>query len=141
MGLQAKKRRPKKANGTTGPASLFMNDPGFYEVPPDAYSVPGDNSPNSFDSRYWGGVPGQAIAGFSPNRFTLPNSPRTRVSPLQFHECSSLFIGTHDETLPVAMCVALFPMCSHSIASGMADRTRLATQSGTRNSTAAHTMP
>jgi len=34
-----------------------------------------------------------------------------------------------------------FRMCYHSVSSGMAKRTRPATQSDTRNSTAAHTMP
>jgi signal peptidase I len=36
---------------------------GSYVVPEDAYFMLGDNSRNSFDSRYWGFVPGANIYG------------------------------------------------------------------------------
>lgn len=39
---------------TTAPARSFMTDATVYEVPQNAYFMLGDNSPNSFDSRYWG---------------------------------------------------------------------------------------
>jgi signal peptidase I len=34
-----------------------------YDVPTDCYWAMGDNSPNSADSRYWGGVPKQNLVG------------------------------------------------------------------------------
>jgi signal peptidase I len=34
-----------------------------YYVPADCYWAMGDNSPNSLDSRYWGGVPRQNLIG------------------------------------------------------------------------------
>jgi signal peptidase I len=34
-----------------------------YYVQPDCYWAMGDNSPNSKDSRYWGGVPRQNLVG------------------------------------------------------------------------------
>jgi signal peptidase I len=43
---------------TTGPARPFMAK---YEVPQDAYFMLGDNSPNSFDSRYWGYLPASNV--------------------------------------------------------------------------------
>lgn len=42
---------------TTAPYQSFMSGPGVYQVPQDAYFMLGDNSPNSFDSRYWGYLP------------------------------------------------------------------------------------
>lgn len=42
---------------TTAPFQAFMTGPGVYQVPQDAYFMLGDNSPNSFDSRYWGYLP------------------------------------------------------------------------------------
>ncbi|MDB6174552.1 MAG: leader peptidase [Chthoniobacteraceae bacterium] len=42
---------------TTTPFQAFMTGPGVYQVPQDAYFMLGDNSPNSFDSRYWGYLP------------------------------------------------------------------------------------
>ena len=41
----------------------FMNADDEFEVPQDAYFMLGDNSPKSFDSRYWGFVPKQSIFG------------------------------------------------------------------------------
>jgi len=39
------------------------NNSQTYYVPPDCYWAMGDNSPHSFDSRYWGGVPRQNLVG------------------------------------------------------------------------------
>jgi len=54
--------------GVTGdPSRLFdpfdkQNSQTYY-VPADCYWAMGDNSPNSKDSRYWGGVPRQNLVG------------------------------------------------------------------------------
>jgi signal peptidase I len=48
---------------TIPPARSSTTQAGVYEVPPDAYFTLGDNSPHSFDSRYWGGVPKANIYG------------------------------------------------------------------------------
>jgi signal peptidase I len=46
------------------PASIFnKNNSQTYYVPTDCYWAMGDNSPNSKDSRYWGGVPRQNMVG------------------------------------------------------------------------------
>ena len=46
------------------PASIFnKNNSQTYVVPVDCYWAMGDNSPNSKDSRYWGGVPRQNLVG------------------------------------------------------------------------------
>jgi len=46
------------------PASIFnKNNSQTYYVPADCYWAMGDNSPNSKDSRYWGGVPRQNLIG------------------------------------------------------------------------------
>ena len=46
------------------PASIFnKNNSQTYYVPADCYWAMGDNSPNSKDSRYWGGVPRQNMVG------------------------------------------------------------------------------
>jgi signal peptidase I len=46
------------------PASIFnKNNSQTYYVPADCYWAMGDNSPNSKDSRYWGGVPRQNLVG------------------------------------------------------------------------------
>jgi signal peptidase I len=46
------------------PASIFNKDNSqTYVVPVDCYWAMGDNSPNSKDSRYWGGVPKQNLVG------------------------------------------------------------------------------
>jgi signal peptidase I len=59
---------PNDSSGTTkDPNRVFdpydsENDQSFY-VQPDCYWAMGDNSPNSKDSRYWGGVPKQNLVG------------------------------------------------------------------------------
>jgi signal peptidase I len=46
------------------PASIFdKTNSQTYYVPADDYWAMGDNSPNSKDSRYWGGVPRQNLVG------------------------------------------------------------------------------
>ncbi len=46
------------------PKSVFdKNNSQTYYVPADCYWAMGDNSPNSKDSRYWGGVPRQNLVG------------------------------------------------------------------------------
>jgi signal peptidase I len=46
------------------PSSIFnKNNTQTYYVPADCYWAMGDNSPNSKDSRYWGGVPRQNLVG------------------------------------------------------------------------------
>lgn len=46
------------------PRTLFdKNNSQTYYVPVDCYWAMGDNSPNSKDSRYWGGVPRQNLVG------------------------------------------------------------------------------
>jgi signal peptidase I len=46
------------------PASIFdKTNSQTYYVPADCYWAMGDNSPNSKDSRYWGGVPRQNLVG------------------------------------------------------------------------------
>jgi signal peptidase I len=46
------------------PSSVFnKNNSQTYYVPTDCYWAMGDNSPNSKDSRYWGGVPRQNLVG------------------------------------------------------------------------------
>ncbi|HEV3271500.1 MAG TPA: signal peptidase I [Candidatus Methylacidiphilales bacterium] len=46
------------------PASIFnQNNSQTYYVPANCYWAMGDNSPNSKDSRYWGGVPRQNLVG------------------------------------------------------------------------------
>jgi signal peptidase I len=46
------------------PASIFnKNNSQTYYVPADCYWAMGDNSPDSKDSRYWGGVPRQNLVG------------------------------------------------------------------------------
>jgi signal peptidase I len=46
------------------PGSIFdKNNSQTYYVPTDCYWAMGDNSPNSKDSRYWGGVPRQNLVG------------------------------------------------------------------------------
>ncbi len=57
----------------------YFNDEGMPEktVPPDSYFVLGDNSANSFDSRYWGFVPRKDVLGealfiyWPPNRWGM----------------------------------------------------------------------
>lgn len=44
-------------------SSSAMRDGEGFVVGEDEYFVMGDNSPNSFDSRYWGGVPAKSIYG------------------------------------------------------------------------------
>jgi hypothetical protein len=34
-----------------------------YKIAPDNYFVVGDNTTNSFDSRFWGGLPRKSILG------------------------------------------------------------------------------
>jgi signal peptidase I len=49
---------------TTRPFAPFDKDNAqTYYVPTDCYWAMGDNSPNSEDSRYWGGVPRQNLVG------------------------------------------------------------------------------
>jgi signal peptidase I len=57
----------KSSGNTKDPSRPFDtydagNSQSFY-VQPDAYWAMGDNSPNSMDSRYWGGVPRQNLVG------------------------------------------------------------------------------
>jgi len=51
---------------------------------------------------------------------TRPNCRAVELSEsnlrFQFHKRSQLFVGTHNETLSVTVCVASFPMCCHSVA-------------------------
>jgi signal peptidase I len=49
-----------------------------FQVGPDEYFVLGDNSPNSYDSRYWGCVPASAIHG----KVTMIYYPLTRAGRL-----------------------------------------------------------
>ncbi len=44
-------------------AELFPNEDAVYVVPPDEYFVCGDNTMNSYDSRYWGAVPQDRVVG------------------------------------------------------------------------------
>jgi len=44
-------------------APLFKDETVEYEVPPDRYLVMGDNTMNSYDSRYWGDLPQQNVIG------------------------------------------------------------------------------
>jgi len=46
---------------TTAPPRPLMPDSRVYEVPHDAYFMLGDNSPHSYDSRYWGYLPAANI--------------------------------------------------------------------------------
>jgi len=49
---------------TSRPFDPFdKNNTQTYYVPADCYWAMGDNSPNSKDSRYWGGVPRQNLVG------------------------------------------------------------------------------
>ncbi len=48
---------------TTGPAGPFVTEEGVYAVPQNAYFMLGDNSPHSFDSRFWGYLPKANIYG------------------------------------------------------------------------------
>jgi signal peptidase I len=48
---------------TAGPAGPFIADSSVYAVPQDTYFMLGDNSPNSYDSRYWGYLPAANIYG------------------------------------------------------------------------------
>ena len=61
------------------PGRLYLSGNGAsVKVPPDAYFVVGDNTYNSFDSRYWGFVPAKNIIG----RAFLIYWPLTRFGPL-----------------------------------------------------------
>jgi len=53
---------------------------GFYVVGDSEYFVLGDNSPNSFDSRYWGCVPESAVIG----KVTKIYFPFARMGPPRF---------------------------------------------------------
>jgi signal peptidase I len=52
---------PSESSGTTQDANGTMTQ--TYYVPADDYWAMGDNSPDSKDSRYWGGVPKQNLVG------------------------------------------------------------------------------
>jgi signal peptidase I len=39
-----------------------------YKIPPDSYFLVGDNSKDSFDSRFWGALPRQSILGRVENK-------------------------------------------------------------------------
>lgn len=60
----------------TGPAGPLTAEASVYEVSEDAYFMLGDNSPNSYDSRFWGCLPATNIYG----RVSRIYFPLSRVS-------------------------------------------------------------
>jgi signal peptidase I len=47
-----------------GPGQAFLATPDrSYVIPPHSYFAMGDNSYNSYDSRYWGPVPEENVVG------------------------------------------------------------------------------
>ena len=45
------------------PGQAFLGAPTLFRIPPHSYFAMGDNSYNSYDSRYWGPVPEENLVG------------------------------------------------------------------------------